>query len=150
MLRIHCIYVQASRVLLLALLMLAASGVCASEPAGSHWHRDWNSASKASQAEGRPILLFVTMENCFHCDRMCQNTYGNKQVLQDLRRSYVLASIDSDRYPNLVRRLNVRLFPTTLIIGPDNKVIDSMRGYVGPEQLRSRLKTAETRLAARS
>jgi protein disulfide-isomerase len=145
MLRNHSAYVQ-----LFALLMLTASGVGAGEPAGKNWHRDWNSAWKASQAQDRPILLFVTMENCHYCDRMCQNTYGNKQVLQDLERGYVLASIDSDRNPNLVRRLNVRLFPTTLIIGRDNKVIDSMPGYVGPEQLRSRLKTAETRLAARS
>jgi thioredoxin-related protein len=147
MLRNHCGYFQTRT--LLALMLTACGAALAGEPAGSNWHRDWRSAWQASQAQSRPILLFVSMEHCYHCTRMCRTTYSDNQVRQDIEGRFVLASIDSGRNPDLVRRLNVRLFPTTLIIGSDGQVIDAMPGYLGPQQLRSRLKTAETRIASR-
>jgi len=61
----------------------------------------------------------------------------------------VLASIDRERCPKLVRKLNVRAFPTTVIVGPDETVIDSMTGFVGPDQLRTRLKLAGEKIARR-
>jgi uncharacterized protein YyaL (SSP411 family) len=135
---------------LLVLLLFAAAGATnAAEPPGTNWHRDCHSAFVESQAQGRPILFFVTMDHCYYCEKMCRETYSDNGLLHDIERDYVLASIDHERCPNLVRKLNVRLFPTTVIVGPDETVIDSMTGFVGPEDLRSRLKTAEAKIARR-
>jgi uncharacterized protein YyaL (SSP411 family) len=142
MLRIHS--------LLFALLLFAAAGAAnAAEPPGQKWHRDCTSAFAESQAQGRPILFFVTMDHCYYCDKMCSETYGDNQLLEDIERDYVLASIDRKRCPKLVQKLNVRVFPTTVIVGPDETVIDSMTGFVRPDQLRSRLNAAEAKIAHR-
>ena len=132
------------------LLLFAAAGATnAAEPPGSNWHRDCNSAFTESQAQGRPILFFVTMDHCYYCDKMCQETYSDNRLLEDIERDYVLASIDRKRCPKLVRKLNVRVFPTTVIVGPDETVIDSMPGFVRPEELRSRLQAAGAKIARR-
>ena len=135
--------------LLCFVLMVASSAVCVAEESGKTWHRDWNSALDASQAEGRPILIFVTNKCCYYCEKMRTETYGNSLVVEDIEREFVTASIDSKSHPEIVERLKVRLFPTTFIIGSDGTVIDSKPGYVGPEQFRTWLRTSGMKVAQR-
>lgn len=150
MLRITSVHAIRCRLPFITLMLLVAgSAAGAGEPPGKNWHQDWTSAWKDSQTRGRPILFFVTMEHCHYCDKMCRETYRDDKVLEQLEREFVLASIDSDRYPNLVRKLNVEMFPTTVIVSPDARVIDSMSGYVGPERLRVRLQAAGAKIARR-
>ncbi len=138
------------RLPLVALLLVAGTGVAsAAEPAGENWHHDWQSAWRDSQAQNRPLVLFVTMEHCHYCEKMSRETYGDASVIEDIASGFVLASINSDTHPNLMRKLHVDAFPTTVIMGADAKVIDSMTGYVGPEQLRLRLKAAGAKVARR-
>jgi thioredoxin-related protein len=140
---------KSSAHLLCFVLMVASCAVCAAEESGKTWHRDWNSAWDASQAEGRPILIFVTNKCCYYCEKMRTETYGNSLVVDEIQREFVPASIDSKSHPDIVKRLNVRLFPTTFIIGSDGTVIDSKPGFVGPDQLRSWLRTSEMKIARR-
>jgi thioredoxin-related protein len=130
-------------------LMAVSSAACAAEPHNRTWHRDWNSAWDASQSEGRPMLIFVTNKCCYYCEKMRTETYGNSRVVDDIQREFVPASIDSKQYPEIASKLNVRLYPTTVIIGSDGQVIATKPGYVGPEQLRSWLKTSGTKIAQR-
>jgi thioredoxin-related protein len=140
---------KTSAPVLIFVLMVASGAVCVAEDSDKNWHHDWDSAWDASQAEGRPILIFVTKKCCYYCEKMKNNTYGNSSVVDDIQRDYVPVTIDSAQYPNIVSKLNVRLFPTTVIIGSDATVIDSRAGYVGPEQMRSWLKSHDTRIAQR-
>jgi protein disulfide-isomerase len=130
-------------------LMAASSAACAAEPHNKTWHHDWNSAWDASQSEGRPMLIFVTSKCCYYCEKMRTETYGNSLVVDDIQREFVPASIDSKQYPDIADKLNVRLYPTTVIIGSDGRLIDSKPGYVGPEQFRSWLKTSNTKIVRR-
>jgi thioredoxin-related protein len=127
--------------------MAASSAACAAEPNAKSWHYDWNSAWQASQAEERPILLYVTMKCCYSCEKMRYQTYANSRVVDDIRRTYVPVTIDSNRHPELVEALKVRRFPTTFIVRQDGTVIDSITGYVVPEQMRSWLKTSAEKTA---
>lgn len=147
-LRTQSTYLKKAQPPLIALMLLAGAAVAGGgEPAGENWHRDWQSAWRDSQAQNRPMVLFVTMEHCHYCDKMSRETYGDASVIDDLASGFVPASINSDTHPNLMRKLNVDVFPTTVIMGSDAKVIDSMTGYVGPEQLRRRLKAAGAKAA---
>ena len=146
--RFHLMSVnKTSAPLLCFALMVASSAVCAAEPEGKEWHHDWDSAWDASQTEGRPILIFVTRKCCFYCEKMRQDTYGNSCVVNDINRNFVPATIDSKSHPEIAERLNVRLYPTTVIIGRDGRVIDSKPGYIGPEQMRTWLKSYGPKIA---
>ena len=118
------------------------------ERAAESWDHDWPAAWKQSQASGRPILLFITSEHCYYCDKMNRETYRDDDVRDELDSRFVTVAIDSDDHPRLVRKLNIETFPTTLIVGPDAYVIDTVTGYLSPQQMRSRLKRAGEKLAA--
>ena len=148
MFRFHPAFANKFRPQLFCLLAMAASSsVCAAEPQAKTWHYDLKTAWQASQEQERPILLYVTMKCCYYCEKMRHDTYANTSVVDDIHRTYVPASIDSKRYPDLVEKLKVRRFPTTIVVGQDGKVIDSITGYVGPDQMRSWLKTSAAKNA---
>ena len=136
----------AALAIMFALLTSTAS---AAEPTGDAWHRDWASAYKDSQCRSRPILMFFTMKHCYSCERMNKETYSDEDIQRELESRFVLACIKLEEHTEFVQRLRIRSFPTTVIMSTDNKVLDCMQGYVGPEKLRTRLQAATAKVAQR-
>ena len=126
------------------LFPLAAS---AAEGAEIDWHQEMPAAWRSMRNEQRPMLLFVTMDGCTHCRRMESQTYRDQRVIGRVRSSFVAAAINGPRQPEVARRLGVRVYPTTLIISPEYRVIASIRGYVPPDELTARLAAVSERLA---
>lgn len=127
-------------------ILMAACGVTtlsAATPADGIWQRDLASAWKISQQTGRPLVLFVTMDGCYFCDKMALETYRDPTVRRELSARFVPAVVDSDRYPALVRKLNVEVFPTTVIISPQARVLESFPGYVDAGKFRNRLRNVD-------
>ena len=133
----------------LALSALLLGTASAGEPAGENWHRDWPTAWRDSQAQSRPILLYITMDNCYCCDQMSQQTYADAGVQSELQNQFVVASISVEEHRRLVEHLKIRSFPTTIIMGADRQILDCMSGYVGPQKMRTRLEAATAKLAQR-
>ena len=76
---------------------------------------------------------------------MKKNTYRDDGVVADIRQSFVSATVDAKTWTQFVERLGVRIYPSTVIISPDNKVLDRIGGYVEPKTLRARLDVASQR-----
>lgn len=121
------------------LLLLSLPAVAVRHSAGI-WYADVNSAWQVTQSSGRPLLLLISSDGCRYCYQMKRHTLRDRGVLSDLQRSFVAAEVGRGQYPDLQQQLGVRTYPTTVVIGPDGRVWDSIRGYVGPEQLRGRLR----------
>ena len=86
------VYKTSARLLIVALM--ATSGVVvAAEQSGDNWHHDWDSAWDASQADGRPILIFVTKKCCYYCEKMKNDTYGNTRVVDEIQPRAVCGDI---------------------------------------------------------
>ena len=134
---------------LAVVIVLLTATAFAGEPSGDAWHRDWASAYKDSQCRSRPILMFFTMKHCYSCEKMSKDTYSDEDIQRELESQFVLASINLEEHPEFVKRLRIRSFPTTVIMSTDNKVLDCMQGYVGPEKLRTRLQAATAKVAQR-
>ncbi len=101
----------------------------------------------AAQKTNRPILVFVTSRSCPHCSRMLGDTYRTTSVKQFVSDSFETVYVDRAEQPELAAKLHVRWFPTTVVVGPDNQVIDMIEGYVEPAAFSRRLQTT---LAAQS
>jgi uncharacterized protein YyaL (SSP411 family) len=95
----------------------------------------------AAQTTNRPILVFVTSSNCPHCTRMLGETYQLPQVRQMMSSSFETVFVDRYEQPALAAALKVRWFPTTVVVAPNNKVIDVIEGYVDPAAFSRRLQT---------
>ena len=111
----------------------------AAEKSASLWHRDIGKAWKATQSGTRPMLLFVTMDGCTYCQKMKYETYADEGVKAALKESFVAAAAAAENNPGLVRRFNIESYPTTMIFAPNGKMLDSIVGYIGPEQMQRRL-----------
>jgi len=98
-------------------------------------------AWRAAQKTNRPILVFATSPSCPHCTRMLGETYQLGQVKQFVTTSFETVIVDRFEQPELAARLKVRWYPTTLVVAPNNKVIDVIEGYVDPATFARRLQT---------
>ena len=96
------------------------------------WDDDLDAALEQAAAEDRKIVavLYDTPQNQNY-DRLrgILQKGGNIEALEAADVIRVHARVDKD--DALVRRFKVTTFPTTLLIGPDGKVITRWTGYIG-------------------
>lgn len=103
-------------------------------------HSNYSVAWYAAKKSKRPMLLFVSMPRCPHCVRM-KTTYKQLEVDMLVSESFETVYVDSATNAKLVKQLKVKRYPTTIVIGTNNKVQDVIEGYVDSKTLQHRLKS---------
>ncbi len=103
------------------------------------WHTEVATAWTETCAHGRPLLLFVTCENCRFCDKMKEGTYARADVAELINHSFVPLVVDGRDPSPLVRELKVKYYPCTFIISPQAVILARFDGYVSPEQFARRM-----------
>jgi thioredoxin-related protein len=88
------------------------------------------------------VILFLSTEGCIHCTRMRDGSLNDRRVTSAIQNGFVPAALKLDGDSSLARDLRVTIYPTTVIIAPDGKILDYVRGYTSPEQLEPRLARA--------
>jgi len=126
----------------LLLLVLVAGSLPATELWTANWRTDADQAWQSAQREQRPMILFITSQNCVYCRKMEHETFSNQTVAAAIQAKFVPVSVLAEQNPALVSKFRVRSFPTTVIISPKSGVVDYMVGYVGPSDFQRRLDTA--------
>src|SRR5262245_33607997 len=99
------------------------------------WHTDTQHAWQAAQQSNRPLLVFVTREDCYYCVQMKSRTYASAPVSGAIRRAYVPLVLDGGQASPLLKELNVTVYPSTFVISSQAVVLDRIDGYVEPEAL---------------
>jgi thioredoxin-related protein len=108
------------------------------------WQPQIMEAWKSAQADNRPLLIYVSLEGCHYCRKMEQDTLRDPLVTRQVGEAFVAARADAQRDAAIVRRWNVEVYPSTVIIG-------LIRGYVAADELQGQLGTiARARAANRS
>jgi thioredoxin-related protein len=127
-------------------LMIAFSlnSLATGEPKGKEsqrieWLTHYGSARRASDKSERPVMLFLTTEGCLHCTRMQHDAFRDKRVINDVKKSFVPAMIKIQGESRLANDLRVTVYPTTVFIAPDGKILDYIRGYIPTDNLRYRM-----------
>lgn len=105
-------------------------------------HKSYPEAWSASQESNRPILLYVSMAGCHHCDKMMAESYRQPEMEQMLVQSFETLYVTRSKHPKLVQKLKVKWYPTTVLVGPNNKIMDVIEGYVDTQTLERRLQTS--------
>ena len=96
----------------------------------------------AAQESNRPILLYATAPNCPHCVRMIDETYAAPNVKRLATESFETVYVDRAEQPDLASKLKIRYFPTTIVVAPNNQVLDVIEGYVDAKTLNRRLQSS--------
>jgi thioredoxin-like negative regulator of GroEL len=105
-------------------------------------YTNYGAAWTYAQKSNRPILVFATAPSCPHCVRMIHESYQSPQIKQFVNDSFETVYVDRTEQPSLTAKMNVKWFPTTVIVGPNNQVLDVIEGYVDSKTLAHRLQTS--------
>ncbi len=103
-------------------------------------HTSYPDAWTAAQQSNRPILLYVTMPGCPHCDKMMDETYRLPNVEEMVSESFETVYVSRRTHAKLVKSLKVKWYPTTVLVGTNNKVVDVIEGFVDAKVFQRRLK----------
>lgn len=142
---------MAGRLTLSAALVVAlalAPGARGAEPAAqpvrpakpaAFKHQDVDVAWTAAQKTKRPMLLFVSAADCRFCTKMVNETYSHPHVARALAASCETTRVSREQRPDLVRRLRVRAYPTTIVIAPDGKELGRIEGFLNAKKFAARM-----------
>lgn len=121
------------------------------KPAAVTWHTDIDAAWTLAKQQQRPMLIYVSAKNCSWCVRMARETLADAGLQTDVTASCIAVRLDqqtADR--ELLKKLGVRVYPTTLIVSPQAKILSRTDGYVTAHDLRQKLRATTEQVAARS
>jgi thiol:disulfide interchange protein len=104
-------------------------------------HASYPAAWTAAQKSNRPILLYITMSGCPHCEQMIDQTYHLPKIEHMVAESFESIKVNGPSQPALVKALKVKWYPTTILVGTNNKVVDVIEGYVDADTFQRRLQT---------
>ncbi|AQT67318.1 Cytochrome c biogenesis protein CycY [Anaerohalosphaera lusitana] len=101
------------------LLLLTISALMTSSVIGAdlpdQWYKDFAKAKQTAKQEDKPILAVFSAAWCGPCQAMVKSVYPKDNVKQYLN-DWVPVYIDEADYPQVVRKFNVRAFPTFVLL----------------------------------
>jgi len=124
-------------VLCVGFLALSTSTVCAQETI--KWRTDYNAARKESEAKNLPVLIDFVRPNCPPCAKMEQYTFTDARVLKTLNEKFIPLKINGVEDAQLASRLNISLYPTLVLAGPDGRITQTLIGYQEADALNDHL-----------
>jgi protein disulfide-isomerase len=131
----------------LPVVTLSSRLASAREDALVGWTTNHQQAWRSAQAVQRPMLLYISSDNCLYCEKMIHETLTDKDVAAQIKQQFIPVNLSAKDNRLLVRKLRVKSYPTTVIISPRSVVLDYISGFVSADEMRLRLVTAVNRLA---
>lgn len=118
------------------------AGLRAEPKTGPNWSADWQAGWKQAVKQEKPLLLFFKTPGCVYCRQMANTTYRDAELIKRLDASFVSVTPSAEQAAELTRRMRIRLFPTTVVVSPENRVLVRVEGYVPADKLRRELDNA--------
>jgi len=114
---------------------------------GIRWEADHEAAFASAAADGLPLMLDFTAENCAQCRELEHKTFPDPEVIR-LSRSFVAVTVDCTRLDEaekaLVDRYGVPGMPRIVFTRPDGTEIDgtAIQGFVPPPTFTASMNSA--------
>ncbi|MFQ5952996.1 MAG: thioredoxin family protein [Candidatus Omnitrophota bacterium] len=108
------------------------------------WQYDLEVALKKAGSEGKPVLVDFYTDWCGWCKKMDADTYGDRAV-NNSASGFVCVKVNGDKRRDLVRKYNIKAYPTTLFLNDKGVVVEKIRGYIGPDRFVTIMKSVMKR-----
>ena len=138
---------QTTRSAALAFALVLCSPLLASA-AGIQWVDDPRQAAKMAAQRQVPILIHVTASWCHYCHKMARETYTQPDIIQYANQNFVCLKLDADKEKDIVKALNIRSLPTTVVITPEMQVVSTNPGYSNTAKLSKQLTESSQKFLA--
>ncbi|MFK8112588.1 MAG: thioredoxin family protein [Rubripirellula sp.] len=108
------------------------------------WHESLQSGWEESRRRDVPMVIYITSDNCQYCDAMKRDTWCDQSIRQRLANGFVAIRLTAGRNSETINRINLKMFPATLIGVPQGKIVDHRFGYQPPSEIHGILKRNAT------
>jgi len=110
---------------------------------GIRWLYDLDEAKAFALLEKKDIFVDVTADWCEPCKWLEQYTFSNASVAEKLNSEFVTVRLDDKRDKELLRSLNIILYPTLLIMDPSGNEVFREGGFQNANELQAFLEIDE-------
>ena len=101
----------------------------------SHADNQWRSIYFLTQ---KLVLVDIYAEWCAQCKELDHKTWPAPEVEAWIRQNAVAVRIDTDKQrPDLAKKLEVRSYPSVILLDADGKELRRILGFQKPEQMRA-------------
>jgi thiol:disulfide interchange protein DsbD len=121
--------------------VVSGKGKSSREPIGLSFPRGFallDEALAQAQRDRKPIVLDFFAEWCAPCIRMEKNTFKDERVKALLERC-VFVRVDTDKQPDIAKRMAVEGLPDIRFALPDGRVIKRLRNFQDAESFSSEI-----------
>ncbi|MCG2710935.1 MAG: DUF255 domain-containing protein [Candidatus Omnitrophica bacterium] len=105
------------------------------------WITDLPAAQDLAKYRGNPMFIDFYADWCSWCRRMDTDTYANLKVAE-LAKKFICVKIDTSKQPDVAKNYKIRGLPTTVFLTSEGKVMDTIAGYLPPEEFLKHMETA--------
>jgi thiol:disulfide interchange protein DsbD len=100
--------------------------------------QDLEGALATAKAERKLVLVDIYADWCAQCKELDEKTWPDASVKQWIAQNAVAIRIDTDaRRKDLATKLQIRSYPTVLLVDADGRELRRILGYQKPETMRS-------------
>ena len=91
------------------------------------WEHNYDNALAAAKKENKAVYLFIGADNCRHCDRFKKQTLSNKELIEKMKKEYVLLYMSRDQHniPDGFEKYGV---PMHYFLTADGKIVAVIQG----------------------
>lgn len=105
------------------------------------WHSDVRVATKMAKEQNKPLLIYVTSDDCFYCRKMERQTWPDEAVVRAVDAHFVALKLTPENHLQVIRNLNVPAFPATLLLNSQLKHQQSAVGLQSAQEVTRMLGT---------
>ncbi|WP_415407033.1 thioredoxin family protein [Sulfurovum sp. CS9] len=92
-----------------------------------NWEHNYDNALATAKKEKKMVYLFIGADQCRHCDRFKEQTLSNKDLIEEMKKEYVLLYMSRDQHkiPDRFEKYGV---PIHYFLTPEGKIIAEVQG----------------------
>jgi len=91
------------------------------------WEHNYDNALATAKRENKTVYLFIGADNCRHCDRFKSQTLSNEELIQTMKKKYVLIYMSRDQH-NIPEKFERYGVPMHYFLTSDGKIIAKVQG----------------------
>jgi len=92
-----------------------------------NWEHNYDNALETAKKEKKMVYLFIGADICKHCDRFKEQTLSNKELIENMKKTYVLLYMSRDQH-NIPDRFEKYGVPMHYFLTPKGKIIAVVQG----------------------
>ena len=98
------------------------------------WSSELELALRGAAEREQLVLLYLSSDRCKYCTQMVETTLAEPELRRAIEDYFVPVAVNGNARPDLVRRLKVRAFPTTVVLDARGRVVKQVVGFqTGPK-----------------